>query len=79
MERRVSFPQPSQGLPADDHELYEALRRVHLLDDGVGNVFADLDTFVASGESMLKGAADHKAGRTLVRDSDNCYAWLEHS
>lgn len=41
----------------DDHEIYEALRRVHLLPDHVDeatvleNPFADLDTFVAVGKS----------------------------
>lgn len=40
----------------DDYEIFEALRRVHLLDDRVNtetlknNVFSDLDTFVAVGE-----------------------------
>ena len=39
----------------DDHEIYEALRRVHLLDESVGaeelkdNPFANLDSFVALG------------------------------
>ncbi len=42
---------------SDDHEIYEALRRVHLLPDHVDettvldNPFADLDTFVAVGKS----------------------------
>lgn len=45
----------------DDHEIYDALRRVHLLPDVVtesevkSNPFANLDTFVAQGESEVGG------------------------
>ena len=39
--------------PTDDYEVYEALRRVHLLPQDLNrekdNMFANLDTFVAVG------------------------------
>lgn len=63
----------------DDHEVYDALRRVHLLPDVVtesdikSNPFANLDTFVAMGGlGGSEGGANEQRGQTLAMGSGSC-------
>jgi hypothetical protein len=57
--RQVEPTHTSLCLLADDYEIYEALRRVHLLPENLddaelkGNAFASLETFVAVGKCII--------------------------
>ena len=67
-----------------DHEVFEALRKVHLLPDSLpeedsqDNLFANLDTFVAIGLSS-EGCNEQSADLTMqrvptsVRDKSSCF------
>ena len=71
----------------DDHEVYEALRRVHLLPETLtkeemrGNPFANLESFVAIGEYICSRRSEYadlpKRGQTSVKVSDNYCVSLE--
>lgn len=76
----------------DDYEIYEALRRVHLLPENLdeaelkGNPFASLETFVAVGMSSrpapprgitLTCAVQRE--QTLVQARSSSCVWLEPS
>lgn len=74
---------------ADDREIYEALRRVHLLGENLTGPFANLDTFVAAGESSCKSQVSEvfffvrvadailQRARTSLKDRGNYSASLE--
>jgi len=71
----------------DDHEVYETLRRVHLLPETLtkeemrDNPFANLESFVAIGEYICSRRSEYadlpKRGQTSVKVSDNYCVSLE--